>query len=290
LRILCGTVVYHCDLSLLVKSIMMFSRQTVFQRRSDLEISLVILDNANGAQLRDIKDALRDRLPERPNLHIEYMASDNIGFGRGHNRIFGHATRKQEFDYYLCFNPDGIPERDMLEHLVGFAERDNGRGIYEARQFPVEHPKQYDRKTGQTAWCSGCCLLFPVVLFEKLGGFDDIFFMYMEDVDISWRTKILGYGCYVVPEALFFHFVNENERDMQLLRGYAAVSAYKLGCKYNNARFKRRCLDKLKTFLPNKEISEISRSMEGRKYDFYPSDIDKFTDFDNGFYFSRVRW
>ena len=98
--------------------------------------------------------------------------------------------------------------------MISLAKKNNDSGIFEARQFPVEHPKLYDPVTGKTAWCSGCCLLLPRTVFERLCGFDEFFFMYMEDVDISWRTKLLGYDCYTVQDALFFHFVDESERDV----------------------------------------------------------------------------
>ena len=57
--------------------------------------------------------------------------------------------------------------------------------LLEARQFPEEHPKEYDPRTFDTPWVSGACLMIPVQIYERIGGFDDRFFMYMEDADLT---------------------------------------------------------------------------------------------------------
>ena len=67
-------------------------------------------------------------------------------------------------------------------------------------------------------------------LFEALGGFDGIFFMYMEDTDLSWRARLAGYRCLYVPGSEVYHdyalrfgprkvFLQERNRYLMLLKG-----------------------------------------------------------------------
>jgi GT2 family glycosyltransferase len=286
MKIIVGIIIFRSGLDLLLKNLAMFSKQAA-SAGNNFDLKIVLLDNDGGRQIEEIKNALKGHLPPAFIGNISYISSPNIGFGAGHNRIFADAARDGEFDYYLCANPDGIPHNNMLDEMVSFAKKNGDRGIFEARQFPVEHPKSYDLATGKTAWCSGCCLLFPRAVFEELGGFDEFFFMYMEDVDISWRTKLLGYGCYTVQDALFFHFVDEGGRDV---RKYMLTSAYKLGCKYKSPAFKTFILKKLRKLLTREELSGLVREIEGKRDRHRQFEARKFMDFKAEFYFSDVRW
>ncbi len=129
--------------------------------------------------------------------------------------------------------------------------------------------------------------MFPKAVFERLSGFDEFFFMYMEDVDISWRTKLLGYDCYTVQDALFFHFVDEAARDV---RKHMLTSAYKLGCKYKSSDFKTFSLKKLRKLLTREEISGLDREIKAKTDEHKQFKARKFMDFKTEFYFSAVRW
>ncbi len=94
--------------------------------------------------------------------------------------------------WFLCVNPDGMLHRDLLVEMLQCAER-YPDSLIEARQFPEEHPKPYDPETGLTTWASGACMLIPRRVYETIGGFDENIFMYMEDVDLSWRARGAGF-------------------------------------------------------------------------------------------------
>jgi len=74
---------------------------------------------------------------------------------------------------------------------IGREERDEGQ--YDGTDFEP------------FSFCGGAALLRKAV-FEKAGGFDEKFFMYMEDVDLSWRFRLLGYGVKFAPRAKIAHF------------------------------------------------------------------------------------
>ncbi len=80
-----------------------------------------------------------------------------------------------------------------------------GAAIIEARQWPNAHPKEFARETLETPWASGAFDLISAKAFEELGGFDPIYFLYMEDVDLSWRAWLNGYRVLHQPLAICTH-------------------------------------------------------------------------------------
>jgi len=52
---------------------------------------------------------------------------------------------------------------------------------------------------------SGCAFAIRADLFRRLGGFDERFFMYLEDTDLSWRARAAGYRCRFVAESIVSH-------------------------------------------------------------------------------------
>ena len=108
-------------------------------------------------------------------------------------------------DYLMIMNPEIILSPNAIVDLLSPFE-DCRTGITEARQLPVEHPKEYDPKTGETEWASGACFMIPGKLFQDLKGFDTkTFFMYCEDVDLSWRVRLSGRKVLYQPLAGVFH-------------------------------------------------------------------------------------
>jgi len=106
----------------------------------------------------------------------------------------------------MFLNPDVVIAPDAFSELLKPFEDANGNiGITEAKQVPFEHPKEYNRNTGETSWASGGCMFIEAELFWEVGGFDEIFFMQCDDVDISWRVRLTGKKVIYCPTALVFH-------------------------------------------------------------------------------------
>jgi GT2 family glycosyltransferase len=130
----------------------------------------------------------------------------NNGFARGMNLLaeLGNAR------FMFILNPDTEVNHDALRILLERAESDPRIAICEARQYPREHPKRSDPATGETAWCSGAAALIRRSAFEEVGGFDErLFFMYCEDVDLSWRLWLRGWKCVYVRDAVVTHHTQD---------------------------------------------------------------------------------
>lgn len=125
----------------------------------------------------------------------------NLGSAGGSNRLAAGTAE----DFLLVLNPDTYPSPPLLERLIS-AFSDPTVGCADARQIPLDHPKEYNLVTGDTSWASGSCLMVRTDVFHNIGGFDaEHFFLYCDDVDFSWRVRLSGFRVVHVPDALVFH-------------------------------------------------------------------------------------
>ncbi len=132
---------------------------------------------------------------------LEYVVfGENLGSAAGHNAL----AKRSDSDMMLILNPDAQVSPDALSVLARGLTSDVG--IVEARQVPFEHPKEYEKHTGNTSWASTACALTSRTIFNRVGGFDsDTFFLYCDDVDYSWQLRLAGYRVVYEPAATVFH-------------------------------------------------------------------------------------
>lgn len=124
----------------------------------------------------------------------------NLGSAAGHNALAAEC----DTELLLILNPDAIVSPFAIERLLTRIVGDVG--MVEARQVPIEHPKDYDAATGDTPWASTACAVTTREVFDEVGGFDsETFFLYCDDVDYSWRVRLAGRRVLYAPEATVFH-------------------------------------------------------------------------------------
>ncbi len=174
------------------------------------------------------------------NRIVQLGGEGNLGFGAGHNRLMKLAF-DQGADLYVCINPDGYLKPGSLQRAAQMVMVRDGNALVELTQYPVEHPKIYDEFTLRTPWASGAALAIPRKIYEALGGFDENFFMYCEDVDLSWRARAKGFDVVCCPEALFVHDV-VNRKISQQSRKMLAESGARLARKWRCRSFERWAL------------------------------------------------
>jgi hypothetical protein len=151
----------------------------------------------------------------------------------GHNRLAARAGA----DFIMVQNADAVPSpRLILNLLKAFSAP--GIGMVEAKQLPLEHPKDYDKITGETGWVDGTCFLMPLALFRSAGGFDSAsFFMCCHDVDLSWSVRLAGYKLITQPAAVVFHDQRLSPagkwRADDTMRLYAAEASLMLAYKWS---------------------------------------------------------
>jgi len=135
-------------------------------------------------------------------VDIRYDFFDaNMGSAAGHNRL----AESNDCDFYLIRNPDVVVSPRLLEVMTEAFRRPNV-GMVEAKQLPIEHPKDYDATTGDTSWATTACAMIPSEVFRRIGGFDArSFFLYCDDVDFSWMVRRAGLRVIFQPAAMAFH-------------------------------------------------------------------------------------
>lgn len=136
-------------------------------------------------------------------IKVEILNPSNpLGFGGAMNFAFRSVAPKK---FFLYVNPDTHLDISCIKQMI--QSFDKKVGLIEARQLPFSHPKDLPLPhTFETPWASGSCLLINSKFFKKVEGFDENYWMYLEDVDLSWKAWINGYSVLQNPQAIVYHY------------------------------------------------------------------------------------
>jgi N-acetylglucosaminyl-diphospho-decaprenol L-rhamnosyltransferase len=190
---------------------------------------VIVVDNAST-------DGSSDGLDTDPGVRV-VRSGANLGYGAGVNR--GVAASGAEF--ILVSNPDVTLEPGAIETLMTAFGADptlaiagprilgvDGVRYPSARRFPsmveaaghallglVAPGNRFSRRyrmadldptaTTSVDWVSGACFMARRRALEELGGFEESYFMYFEDVDLCWRAHRAGWAVAYVPAAVVTH-------------------------------------------------------------------------------------
>jgi GT2 family glycosyltransferase len=197
------SVLYNNDLESIDRALSSLARSAELAHMEGIvnQTSVVLGDSSPSPCISevDLKD-LHNKFGHVIRIFYDFF-NGNLGSAGGHNRL----ASENDSDFIVIRNPDTIVCPRMFEIMLATFDSPNV-GMVEAKQIPIEHPKAYDVNTGDTSWASTACAMIPSELFRELGGFDDkSFFLYCDDVDFSWRVRLLGYRVVFQPAAVLFH-------------------------------------------------------------------------------------
>jgi hypothetical protein len=266
--VIIGVVTYNHDAQR-VQKIIESAGAALTQAGLAREGSVLIVDNGRPTDSITAENPTVDRL----------IGQGNVGFGVAHNRLMKEAF-KRGADLYITANPDGAFHPNAITALVQMMLAHFGRALIDAIQFPVEHPKPYDPLTFETPWVSRVCMAVPRAAFQELGGFDESFFMYCEDVDFSWRARAAGFVLRSCPTALFLHTVSN--RPIDPLRCHLILnSGILLARKWGAPSFE----DWLKT-----ELQALGHRPPEVSPEPVPTAWQRYSDFSHQLIFAKARW
>ena len=198
------SVLYNNERDALRRSVESLARAAEISMAESGTLRAVTLAIGDSSSLRCLED---DDVAElraicEPFVFLTYTwFAANLGSARGHN-VLGMGA---DADFLFLTNPDIVVSPRTLDFLLEPFRR-TAVGMSEAKQLPLEHPKDFDPVTGETSWASGACSMNPTAVFRALGGYDaDSFFLYCDDVDLAWRVRQLGLRIVHQPAAAVFH-------------------------------------------------------------------------------------
>lgn len=180
-----------------------------------------------------------------------------IGFAEAHNLL----AKSVKSPVFVIINPDCILHDEAVDRLIDrYNTTKKPVGIVEGRQWPFEHPKEYDPLDLSTPWASGAFCLYDTELYRSIGGMDERFFLYLEDVDVSWRMWLRGASVVYEPRAVTTHFTGgyfyrndlvENEKFFSI-RNFILLSR-----KFFGEDGEKKALQLLKNF-PDQEVVSVA--------------------------------
>jgi GT2 family glycosyltransferase len=204
-----------------------------------LEGEVIVVDNASQG---DTVAMIRTRFPE-----VMLVAnSENIGFARAVNQGSQLATG----EYILVLNPDSVVPEDGLRNILRYAGRQEKLGAIGCRfidgagellpeckrNFPGIRSAVFKllglsrgyyadhldaMGVGQVEVLSGAFMLIKRKLFIDLKGFDERFFMFGEDIDLSYRIHRAGYRNRYYGQMTIIHFKGESTlKDPNYLKNF----------------------------------------------------------------------
>ncbi|MEJ7587420.1 MAG: glycosyltransferase family 2 protein [Ferruginibacter sp.] len=202
--------------------------RSVFEKTANIHFEIIVVDNASGDECVAV---LNEAFPAVKVIE----PNTNLGFGKANNLAASHAKGR----YLFFLNSDTVLLNNAIEALFSCLQSDVGKtmGICGPNLFTKElrahhsyatsYPSllniflyrsrlsKFFRKTDvfnvtgkikDVAIIIGAALFIPARVFEELEGFDPVFFMYVEDGDLSYRAKAMGYRIVSVPNAKIIHY------------------------------------------------------------------------------------
>lgn len=208
--------------------------ESLFQQTwTNLEV--VLVDNAS-------KDGSADRAAARWGDRLVVVRNEkNEGFARGNNLGFQRATG----EWLFLLNNDAIAAPDAVAELMQFVRGRDDVGALACRIHRREEPNvfdsaglliypdgvgrprgwqekdlgQYDR-ADQVVAPHGCACAYRRTMLDDTGGFDEIYFCYLEDLDLGMRAQLAGWKCWYVPTSRVLHHKSATAGNYSKFKAY----------------------------------------------------------------------
>lgn len=212
---------------------------SVFAASKNLNVQIFVVDNNSV-------DGSINMLKEKFSSVVLIENKENVGFSKANNQ----AIKRANSPYVLLLNPDTVIEEDTFDKCIDFMNSNadcgglglrmlDGKGNFlpeSKRGFPSPSVAFYkifglsylfpksqkfgryhlgflsEFEVNEVDVLSGAFMLLRKVTLEKVGLLDEQFFMYGEDIDLSYRIKLGGYKNYYFPETKIIHYKGESTK------------------------------------------------------------------------------
>lgn len=208
-----------------------------YSQIKDNEFELIVVDNAST-------DGSQSLLSRKKNIKV-VKNSENYGFSKGCNI----GAKKASGEYLLFLNSDTRVKDKGFLGMIDFLDKNLKIGVLGGKLLNKDNSQQAScgsfynllnvtvtllggeriglvrrkpKKIEDFDWVSGAAMMVRRDLFEKLNGFDEKLFMYMEDIEFCFRAKRSGFKVFFYPDVKIIHqeLGSSNRR-------FAVVNIYK---------------------------------------------------------------
>lgn len=224
-----GSIVTYNNMSTIDETL-----KTLYEYTKDINFKLYVVDNnSTDGTVEHIKE----NYPQ-----VEVIAlKENLGFGAGHNK----AIRLVSSDYHVIINPDIVFVENSIKKMVDYLENNEDIGVLSPKIcFPDGREQILGKKDPHFKYilasrlrgdepgtllkkyamldcdltkpidienASGCFMVFRTSILKKVDGFDERYFMYFEDADITRKARKYSRVVYY-PEAVVSHVWNRDSK------------------------------------------------------------------------------
>tara|TARA_A100000164_G_scaffold381241_1_gene431933 strand:- start:869 stop:1885 length:1017 start_codon:yes stop_codon:yes gene_type:complete len=200
---------------------------SIYNNTNTKDFETIVVDNMSNDLSAD------DAKAEFPLINL-LKANLNLGYSGGCNLGAKHAKGK----YIIFLNNDTLLTKNWAEKLVSFLEKNpqvgaaqpkilnainrdifdyagGAGGFIDKYCFPFVRGRLFDtlekdinqyNEPKKIFWASGAALIIRKHILEELNYFDNIYFAYMEEIDLCWRLQSLGWGVWYVPSSTVYHY------------------------------------------------------------------------------------
>ena len=214
-------------------------------QQQTLRPEIIIVDNnSSDDSVERFEDHVKS---QKKDAAILIKNSQNLGFAGGINTGLVYA-KEHNFEYIGVLNPDAIADKHWLKSLyteltshpsagiaTGLLLRRDGNTIDTSGDFyttwGLPGPRNRDEPTvnapnqpGEIFGATGGGALYRTAMLNDIGLFDEDFFMYYEDVDLSFRAQLAGWKVRYTPKAIAYHKVGASS---QKVPGLAVFNTFK---------------------------------------------------------------
>lgn len=194
------------------------------KKQSFSTFEIIFVDNASSDDSVHLVRKLSKKMPVDIAIKI-IINPKNFGYCKGNN--IGASMVHKDSKYLVFLNNDTFVNRDWLLNLVNVAKKGENVGVIGSKIVSLGTPimaltcdfyGQTDYLVPLNAiktevfdvtknffYCSGASLFVFRQAFIDVGGFDEDFFMYHDEVDLCWRIRLSGYNILVAPLSICYH-------------------------------------------------------------------------------------
>ena len=170
----------------------------------DKKYPIIIVENSLNNKLKFELEKIY------PNVNC-ILPKENLGYGAGNNLGIKQAKSK----YVLILNPDTILYEDTISNLLIQAEIIKDFSIIGPRivESENEKPELLKKDNESVQYIKGFAILFNKEKFDKIGLFDENYFLYFEEIDLCKRITNSGNKIYLVKNSLIKHVGGKSHED-----------------------------------------------------------------------------